>query len=354
VNRAVYEELVSVLAKTHDLSPEQLLTLLKNNTPELRGLLAERAAALCRQYYGDEIYVRGLIEFTNICRNDCYYCGIRRSNPHLHRYRLTPEQILDCCRRGYRLGFRTFVLQGGEDPWYTESRVVSLCRAVKSEFPDCALTLSIGEWPDEAYQKFYEAGADRYLLRHETADNGHYKMLHPLVQTPENRKRCLAALKRIGYQTGSGFMVGSPGQTPELLVKDFQFLKEIQPQMIGIGPFIPQSCTPFAHVPAGTLEMTLLCISLLRLMFPTALIPATTALGTIRSDGRELGMLAGANVVMPNLSPQNVREDYALYDHKITTGAEAAECLSDLVARMKSVGRRVVMSRGDVYGYAGR
>jgi biotin synthase len=350
----VYENTVSVLLEKHDLPREQLLALLKNNTPGLRSALAAVAAAVCRRFYGDEIYVRGLIEFTNICRNDCYYCGIRRGNSHLHRYRLTPGQILDCCREGHKLGFRTFVLQGGEDPWYTEARVTELCRAIKSEFPDCALTLSIGEWPDASYQKFYSAGADRYLLRHETADDGHYRMLHPLVQMPENRKRCLFSLKRIGYQTGSGFMVGAPGQTPEMLVKDFQFLKELQPEMIGIGPFIPQSSTPFAHAPAGTLEMTLLCISLLRLFFPRALIPATTALGTICSRGRELGMLAGANVVMPNLSPRNVRGDYALYDHKISTGAEAAECLSDLESRMKAIGRRVVMSRGDVCGFSGR
>ena len=318
----MYENTVSVLLEKHDLPREQLLALLKNNTPGLRSALAAVAAAVCRRFYGDEIYVRGLIEFTNICRNDCYYCGIRRGNSHLHRYRLTPGQILDCCREGHKLGFRTFVLQGGEDPWYTEARVTELCRAIKSEFPDCALTLSIGEWPDASYQKFYSAGADRYLLRHETADDGHYRMLHPLVQMPENRKRCLFSLKRIGYQTGSGF--------------------------------IPQSSTPFAHAPAGTLEMTLLCISLLRLFFPRALIPATTALGTICSRGRELGMLAGANVVMPNLSPRNVRGDYALYDHKISTGAEAAECLSDLESRMKAIGRRVVMSRGDVCGFSGR
>ncbi len=348
------QRIIDELLNKHDLSFSQLRTLLKNNSPELRAALAVPAEALCRKYYGNEIYLRGLIEFTNVCRNDCYYCGLRRSNACLHRYRLTPEEILQCCRTGYALGFRTFVLQGGEDPWYTEDRMTDLCARIKEEFPLCALTLSVGQWPTAAYRRFREAGADRFLLRHETADEGHYKMLHPLFQRPEDRKSCLFALRELGYQVGSGFMVGSPGQTPELLARDFLFLKTLRPHMIGIGPFIPQSDTPFAHAPAGTLELTLLCISILRLMFPAALIPATTALGTIAPDGRELGMLAGANVVMPNLSPQRVRGDYALYDHKISSGAEAAECLSLLKERMARIGRQVSMARGDAFGFVGK
>ncbi len=347
----MYEEIISRLAETHDLPPGELKILLENNSPELRAALARPAETLCRRFYGDEVYARGLIEFTNYCRNDCYYCGIRRGNARVRRYRLTPDEILNCCRSGYALGFRTFVLQGGEDPLYTADRIASLVTSIKKEFPDCAVTLSVGEWPDEAYQKFFDAGAARYLLRHETADEEHYKKLHPLRQTLENRKRCLRTLKKIGYQVGTGFMVGSPGQTADCVVKDFQFMKELEPQMIGIGPFIPQRDTPFGGAPAGTLELTLLCVSLLRLYFPAALIPATTALGTIAPNGRELGILAGANVVMPNLSPREVRGDYALYDNKICTGEESAECRACLEVRMKSINRRLSSSRGDAAGF---
>ncbi|OON86906.1 [FeFe] hydrogenase H-cluster radical SAM maturase HydE [Pyramidobacter sp. YE332] len=346
--------LAAHLIAEHDLPPRDLQTLLENNSPELRRTLAGAAQALCRAYYGDEVYVRGLIEFTNECRNDCYYCGIRRGNGAVRRYRLGEEEILGCCRQGYDWGFRTFVLQGGEDPQYPPERIASLVASVRREFPDCAVTLSVGECSDEAYRMFFEAGAERYLLRHETACDGHYRMLHPLRQRPENRRRCLWTLKRLGYQVGAGFMVGSPGQRPAHLAADFQFMKELQPQMIGVGPFIPQRDTPFGHAPAGTLELTLLCLSLLRLFFPKALIPATTALGTIAADGRELGILAGANVVMPNLSPPAVRRDYALYDRKICTGEEAAEGRGVLALRMKNIGRRLAVGRGDAYGFPPR
>jgi biotin synthase len=291
--------------------------------------------------------VRGLIEFTNYCKNDCFYCGIRRSNRQAQRYRLTEEEILDCCLEGYELGFRTYVLQGGEDPYFTPERIAALVREIKKRHPDCAVTLSVGEYPREVYALWREAGADRYLLRHETANNEHYRSLHPKEMDPENRKRCLWDLKDLGYQVGCGFMVGSPGQTPEYLADDMLFIHELQPDMVGIGPFIPQHDTPFRDQPAGTLELTLFLLGLIRLMQPDVLLPATTALGTIHPLGREKGIQAGANVCMPNLSPVGVREKYALYDNKICTGDEAAQCRHCLSARMQSIGYQVVVSRGD-------
>lgn len=276
-----------------------------------------------------------------------YCCGIRRSNRNAQRYRLTPEEILDCCRQGYDLGYRTFVLQGGEDPWFTPERIENLVRAIKKNYPDCAVTLSVGEHPKEVYQRWYDAGADRYLLRHETADPVHYDTLHPEVMSLENRMRCLWDLKQIGYQVGCGFMVGSPGQTPAHLAKDLLFIQQLQPHMVGIGPFIPQKDTPFGAEKAGTLELTLYLLSIIRLMLSDVLLPATTALGTIHLKGRELGILAGANVCMPNLSPTAVRKKYALYDNKICTGDEAAECVQCLRRRIESVGYQVAQTRGD-------
>jgi biotin synthase len=300
-----------------------------------------------QEHYGHDVYLRGLIEFTNYCRNDCYYCGIRRSNRNASRYRLTKEQILCCCEEGYGLGFRTFVLQGGEDGYYTDELLVGIIKEIKARYPDCALTLSIGERSYESYKALYDAGADRYLLRHETADPVHYGRLHPPSLTLEARKKCLADLKKIGYQVGSGFMVGSPGQTPEQLAKDLLYLYELQPQMVGIGPFIPHHDTPFASEQGGTARLTLFLLGLIRLMLPAALLPATTALGTIDPVGREKGILAGANVVMPNLSPREVRDKYLLYDNKICTGDEAAECRHCLEGRINGVGYRIVVDRGD-------
>jgi biotin synthase len=293
------------------------------------------------------VYVRGLIEFTNYCRNDCYYCGIRRSNERAVRYRLSHEQILACCETGYALGYRTFVLQGGEDGVYTRDKLADIVSDIHARYPDCAITLSFGEWSREDYQCWFDAGAQRYLLRHETATDAHYRTLHPAQMQLSNRKRCLEDLKDIGYQVGAGFMVGSPHQTVECLQNDLLYLKELQPDMVGIGPFISQKDTPFAEEPNGSLEMTLRLLAILRLLLPKVLLPATTALGTIAYNGRERGLLAGANVVMPNLSPVEVREKYALYDHKICTGEEAAECRGCLERRVESVGYHIVTGRGD-------
>ena len=341
------KQLVDELKMEQILPEEQLRELLSNWSPEEEEYLYEQARQVRESVYGKDVYLRGLIEFSNYCRNDCYYCGIRRSNAHAERYRLTKEQILDCCSQGYDLGFRTFVLQGGEDGYFTDDRICSIVSEIKKRYPDCAVTLSIGEKSYESYKAFYDAGADRYLLRHETANCEHYRMLHPLPLSGENRKQCLWNLKEIGYQVGCGMMVGSPGQKPEYIVEDLLFMHELQPHMIGIGPFIAHKDTPFADQTSGTLDDTLHLLGILRLMFHHALIPATTALGTIHPLGREKGILAGANVVMPNLSPVQVRGKYLLYDGKICTGDEAAECRMCMQRRIEKVGYQVKVARGD-------
>ena len=310
-------------------------------------LLKQEAVRIQKKYFGNKIYTRGLVEFTNYCRNDCYYCGIRRSNTNAVRYRLTKEEILQCCENGHELGFRTFVLQGGEDPWFNDERMVDIIQTIKKNYPDCAITLSIGEKSKESYRKFREAGADRYLLRHETANEDHYRYLHPENLSLSNRKQCLYDLKELGYQIGAGFMVGAPGQTMENLAEVLVFLKELNPHMVGIGPFIPHHDTKFAKEEAGNVELTLFLLSVIRIMLPKVLLPATTALGTLDPRGREKGFQTGANVVMPNLSPVKNRKQYELYDNKICTGEEAAECRGCLSRRARSVGYEIVTDRGD-------
>lgn len=341
------KRLIDKLEAEQSLSREEFITLIDGRSPELSDYLFEKARRIRQEYYGNDVYLRGLIEFTNYCKNDCYYCGIRRSNRNAARYRLTKEQILSCCEQGYGLGFRTFVLQGGEDGYYNDEMLVEIIQAIKARFPDCALTLSIGERSFESYQAFYDAGADRYLLRHETADPVHYSKLHPPTLTLESRKQCLNDLKKIGYEVGCGFMVGSPGQTTGNLAEDLLFLHELKPQMVGIGPFIAHHDTPFASEQSGTAELTLFMLGLIRLLLPGVLLPATTALGTIDPKGREKGILAGANVVMPNLSPVDVRSKYMLYDNKICTGDEAAECRNCIDGRIRSIGYQIVVDRGD-------
>ena len=330
-----------------DINIEQLEYLLTTENKDCLEMLREEAVQTAQKIYGNQVFIRGLIEFTNYCKNDCYYCGIRRSNHCADRYRLTKEEILSCTDTGYELGFRTFVLQGGEDPYFTDERICELVSEIRQKHPDCAITLSIGEKSKESYQRYFDAGADRYLLRHETANGAHYRRLHPDELSLEHRKQCLWDLKEIGYQVGCGFMVGSPGQTTGALYEDLQFIRKLMPHMVGIGPFIPQKDTPFAREPAGTMEQTLRLLSIIRLIHPHVLLPATTALGTIHPKGRELGIQSGANVVMPNLSPVDVRDKYKLYDNKICTGDEAAECRFCMENRMKSIGYQVVVSRGD-------
>ncbi len=340
--------LIEKLEREHSLSLSEYQALIDNRTPDLAEELARRAVAARQAVYGNTVYIRGLIEISNYCKNDCLYCGIRRSNPNCSRYRLTTDDILACCEEGYALGFRTFVLQGGEDGYYTDQRLCDLIGQIKSRFPDCAVTLSLGERGRESFQRLFDAGADRYLLRHETATANHYASLHPQELTLENRLQCLRDLKEIGYQTGCGFMVGSPGQTSAHLAADLKFIEEFGPAMCGIGPFIPQSDTPFRDEKAGTVELTCYLLSILRLIKPNLLLPSTTALGSIDPQGREKGILAGANVVMPNLSPPSVRKKYQLYNNKVSDGAESAQSKAALIQRMSAIGYRVVTDRGDV------
>lgn len=339
--------LVDMLAKHRILSREDFIFLLENLDEDGENYLYEKARETAQAHYGNRIYVRGLMEFTNYCKNDCYYCGIRRGNQNASRYRLTPEQIMECCQLGYQLGFRTFVLQGGEDPWFTDDKIAYLVERIKGEYLDCAVTLSLGERDYASYKRWFDAGADRYLLRHETANPCHYASLHPPQMSSENRKKCLENLKDIGYQTGCGIMVGAPYQTTEHIAEDLEYMYRLNPQMVGIGPFIPHHDTPFRDRPAGTLRQTLVLLAIVRLMLPGVLLPATTALGTIEPNGREQGVLAGANVVMPNLSPLNVRSKYMLYDNKISTGVEAAANINELKKRMEAIGYQVVTDRGD-------
>lgn len=340
-------EIIDQIKNEQTIQREQLQALLETTDEQAINYLRDTARKVADDIYGKQVFIRGLIEFTNYCKNDCIYCGIRRSNPNAQRYRLTEEEILSCCANGYELGFRTFVLQGGEDPYFTDERICNIVAIIKQDYPDCAVTLSIGEKDKASYQAFYDAGADRYLLRHETADEAHYQSLHPAEMSFQHRIQCLYDLKEIGYQVGCGFMVGSPGQTVDTLYEDLMFIKKLQPHMVGIGPFIPQKDTPFGQEPAGTMEQTLRLLSIIRLIHPHVLLPSTTALGTIHPLGREKGIQAGANVVMPNLSPVAVREKYKLYDNKICTGDEAAECRHCMARRMESVGYQVVVSRGD-------
>lgn len=341
-------ELVVKLAATHNLDDAELTQLLESTNQELNALLAAAADKTRRQSYGDAVYIRGLIEFTNYCKNNCYYCGIRAGNCKAQRYRLSQEQILRCCAEGYELGFRTFVLQGGEDPYFTDDKVCHIVGAIRAQHPDCAITLSIGEKKRHSYQAFFDAGANRYLLRHETANPEHYGKLHPSGMSLENRQRCLYALKEIGYQVGSGFMVGSPYQSTATLIQDIRFLQQLEPDMIGIGPYINHPDTPFKNMPSGTAAKTLRLLSMLRLFFPHALLPSTTALGTIHPQGRELGLQAGGNVVMPNLSPVETRRLYELYTDKICMDAEAAQGLSLLKEQVTKAGYHIVTDRGDV------
>lgn len=341
--------LIENLKENKNLSDSELKILIENN--EYESLLFQTADTMRQTYYDKDVYIRGLIEISNYCKNNCYYCGIRCSNSKVTRYRLTKDEILSCCAQGYELGFRTFVLQGGEDSFFSSDYVCKIVYEIKELYPDCAITLSLGERTTQDYQMWFHAGADRYLLRHETANAAHYNLLHPDSMSLETRKNCLWTLKEIGYQVGSGFMVGSPYQTTDYIIEDLRFLQELMPDMIGIGPYITHQDTPFHAYQSGGLHRCLRIISILRLMFPYALIPSTTALGTIDTKGRELGLIAGANVVMPNLSPVKVRKKYELYDNKICTGEEAAECSKCLKHRVDSVGYHIQTHIGHVKKY---
>ena len=341
------EALIRTLDREHRLSGEAWERLFTEYTQSDADFAIELARQRTLERFGRKIWFRGIVEFSNICKCDCHYCGIRCSNHQVSRYRLSPEDILECCAEGYGAGFRTFVLQGGEDGWFTDERMCAIVREIKKRWPDCAVTLSLGERSRESYQAMFDAGADRYLLRHETADEDHYALLHPAKQTLANRLRCLRDLKDIGYQTGCGIMVGSPGQTPGTLAKDMVFMQEFRPQMVGVGPFLPHRDTPFRGEKPGSVELTLFVLALCRLVLPGVLLPATTALGTAEADGRVRGVLAGCNVIMPNLSPASVRKKYMLYDNKAGSDLTAEEGIALLRQQMEAIGYEVVIGRGD-------
>ena len=341
------EALIRQLCRERVLAREEWTAIFSDYDGEDVALAMGLARQTAVERFGRRVWFRGIVEFTNICKCDCHYCGIRCSNRKAERYRLTPEDILECCREGYEAGFRTFVLQGGEDGWFTDERMCAIVRSIKERYPDCAVTLSLGERSRESYQALFDAGADRYLLRHETADEDHFRLLHPENQTLQNRLRCLRDLKDIGYQTGCGVMIGSPGQTPATLARDMAFMESLQPQMVGVGPFLSHRDTPFRDEPNGSVELTLLVLALCRLMLPAVLLPATTALGTAETDGRVRGVLAGCNVVMPNLSPAAVRKKYMLYDNKAGTDLTPRQGVDALRQQMAGIGYEVAIGRGD-------
>ena len=338
---------VDHIRQTRDITREELQLILETEDKDSIEYLRSSARQVATASYGNKIFMRGLIEISSHCKNDCLYCGLRRSNRSAIRYRLTEEQIYECCEQGYKLGFRTFVMQGGEDAWFNDDRMCRIVSTVRNRFPDCAITLSLGERSRESYQALFDAGANRYLLRHETASPEHYAKLHPSDMSFDNRIQCLHNLREIGFQVGCGFMVGSPYQTFDTLYADLQFIRSFQPQMVGIGPFISASGTPFAGQPNGKVSYTLRLLAIIRLLHPPVLLPATTALGTLHPQGRELGIQFGANVVMPNLSPRDHRKDYAIYDNKICTGEEAAECRACTEQRIRKIGFETVVDRGD-------
>ena len=343
------QELINKLNQEHTLLVSEWEQLFETYSKEDVAYAMDRAQKISIDEFGKNIYFRGIIEFTNYCKCDCFYCGIRKSNRACQRYRLELSDILECCREGYENGFRTFVLQGGEDVWFRDERMCEIIREIKNAYPDCAVTLSLGERSFESYKALKEAGADRYLLRHETADTEHFGVLHPKYQTLENRMKCLKDLKELGYQTGCGIMVGTPGQTAKSLAKDMKFMEEFHPEMIGVGPFIPHKDTPFGNEEKGSVELTLYVLALCRIMLPQVLLPSTTALGTVEADGRKQGVLAGCNVVMPNLSPLSVRKKYMLYDEKAGTDMSAAEGIAILKKQMEEIGYKIVVGRGDAY-----
>lgn len=341
-----YKSLIDKLHNYGSLSSDEYLHLI--NIPESeKEYLFSKARDVQQQSFGNGVYMRGLIELTNYCKNDCYYCGIRKSNNNLKRYRLTKEDVLECCKIGNDLGFKTFVIQGGEDPYYTEQMIEDIVRSIKKNYPDNAITLSLGEAGEETYRRWFNASADRYLLRHETVTDEHYAKLHPEEMLLSTRIDCLKALKRIGYQAGTGFMVGSPYQSDDDLVRDLEFIEDFKPEMVGIGPFISHKDTTFSDFENGSVEKTLVLIAILRLMNPKVLLPATTALGSASDDGRERGILAGANVVMPNITPQRLRKLYSLYDGKINTGADTAEGMDLLEQKIDKIGYKLLKDRGD-------
>ena len=340
---------VERLVKGDRLNASEMGQLLSSavQDPTILQLLRENAVRTARQQFGLGIYIRGLIELSSYCKCNCLYCGLRRSNRDAERDRRTAEEVLECCKEGYKLGFRTFVLQGGEDGTHSDEWLEMLICQMRSLYPDVAITLSLGERSEQSYIRLKRAGANRYLLRHEAANAALYESLHPDGRGLQHRLMCAEALQRSGYQVGLGMMIGVKGQTIDHIVEDLMLIERMKPEMVGIGPFLPHKATPLGGEPAGDLNLTLATIAIVRLLLPKALLPSTTALATLTPRGRLEGILSGANVVMPNLSPSDVRAKYAIYENKASWGKEAAEGLEALERELESIGYHIDYSRGD-------
>lgn len=340
-------DLVHRLVGERTLKRDEFRALIASCDSQTLEYIRKESVRTAQERFGHGIFVRGLIEISSFCRNDCAYCGLRRSNRSAERYRLNHEQIMECCKEGYDAGLRTFVLQGGEDANLTDEWLEQIIHDIRHIYPDVAITLSLGERSYDSYKRLYDAGATRYLLRHEAANEELYRKLHPQTMSHANRIACIENLKEIGYQTGMGMMIGVRGQSVDDLVDDLLLMERIRPQMIGIGPFIPHRNTPLGDYPAGSVELTLLMLSIVRLMHPSALIPSTTALATLSAEGRRMGILSGANVVMPNLTPPSERKKYAIYEDKASSGSEAVEGLRALEQELNEIGYHIDYSRGD-------
>ena len=322
--------------ETHELSRDEIIALLKDDS--INEELFKAADEVRKKYLGDEVHLRGLIEFTNICKRNCMYCGLRRDNKSLNRYRLSHEEIIDFAKKAVSYGYKTLVLQGGEDDYYTVERLVPIVKDLKAL--GVALTLSIGERPFEEYEALKKAGADRFLLRIETTDKELYEKLDPGM-SHENRIQCLKNLRKLGYEVGSGCLVGLPGQKIESLADDILFFKELDVDMNGIGPFIPNEDTPLKDAEGGQFELALKVMAIVRLLLPDINIPATTAMETLNKQGRVIALQCGANVVMPNVTEGEYRKLYALYPGKICTGDTPAHCRGCISGKIRGIGRIV-------------
>lgn len=327
-------------AKTHhNLEKSEIIQLLNSDGNEL----FKTADEVRQEFVGDEVHLRGLIEFTNICRQTCKYCGIRRENSKVNRYRLSKDEIISMARHGVRNGFKTLVMQGGEDSFFTKDLICEIIFEIKKM--DVALTLSLGERSFEDYKAFKDAGADRYLLRIETTDKELYKSVHPGMSF-ENRKRCLYDLKSLGYETGTGCLIGLPGQTVESLADDILFFKELDADMVGVGPFIPHPETPFAKSSCGSFNLALKVMAITRLLLPNINIPATTAMETLSPNGRLIALQSGANVFMPNITEGVSPSKYEIYPDKSGINGAKNGIIGEINENLKVIGRYVSDTKG--------
>jgi biotin synthase len=323
-----------------------------NKTDIIKWLKADDAAELFamaddirKRYFKDEVHIRGIIEFSNYCMKNCFYCGLRRDNKTIERYRISEDEIIDTALKAGELGYKTILLQSGEDGGYTIEGLCAIIKRIRSNL-DCAITLSLGEKSFDEYRSLRDAGADRYLLRFETSDRGLFNKLKP-DSSYENRLDCIKNLKKLGFQVGSGFMVGLPGQTYEILADDILLLRELDLDMIGIGPFLSHHNTPLGNSASGTLDLTLRALAIIRILMPDVHIPATTAMGTVEKGGREKALQCGANVIMPNVTPIKYRKYYEIYPNKICIDDAPSDCRACIEGMLKSLGRAAATNKGD-------